>query len=148
MKKYGLTALLFLSCISHAVSESTIDVDEYYKNALEKTEELNAAKSETAEVVYSSAAEKKKKIAEISKKIDKLKSNPKTKSEELKSLQLELSSIQAELQADTLKMSALSLIQAKDAKSAEEMHEEKAQKEHQELADKLKEKLDNSDFKL
>ncbi len=62
MKKYGLVTLLSFSFISHAIAQTTPDVDEYYKQALENTQKLNTAKSETAESIYKSATDTAKKL--------------------------------------------------------------------------------------
>nr|AEH58006.1 VirB5 [Bartonella sp. B25] len=152
MKKYSLIPLLSLSFISHAISQTTPDVDVYYKSALENTQKLDAAKSETAEAIYSFTTENIKKIEEISKKIGNIKAKTETKPEELQAaqqaLQIELSLLQAKLQADVLKLQSLAMIQAKDTKTKDEIREEEEQKKHQALAKKLKEKLEKSDVRL
>ncbi|EJF86821.1 hypothetical protein [Candidatus Bartonella washoeensis] len=141
MKKYGLITLLSLSFISHAIAENTEDVEEYYKKALGNKQQLDAAKSETAEAIYTSASTTAKKIEEINSKLATVKANQNSKPEDFEALEVELGILQAQLQADTLKLQALSMIQAKDTKTKEELREEHAQKEHKKLEKKLKEKL-------
>ncbi|WP_336294546.1 type IV secretion system protein VirB5 [Bartonella sp. CB169] len=148
MKKYGLIMLLYLSCASHAMSQTTINVDEYYKNALENTQKLDAAKSETAETIYASAAETTKKIQEINNKLETVKSQEKPELEALQTLQIELAILHANLQVDALKLQSLAMIKARDTKSKEEMREEEIQKEHKDLEQKLKEKLESSNVRL
>ncbi|MET3589597.1 chromosome segregation ATPase [Bartonella silvatica] len=148
MKKYGLVTLLSLSFISHATSKTTTNVDEYYKKTLESIQELNTANSETAENIYERTKETTAKIQEIQEKLRNAQSSETQKPEELQQLQIELSILQAKLQVDTLKIQSLSMIQAKNAKTKEEMSEEAAQKKHEDIAKKLKEKLENSNVRL
>ncbi|OLL41266.1 type IV secretion system protein [Bartonella henselae] len=148
MKKYSLITLLFLFCISHAKAQTASLPDEYYKKALENTQKLDAAKSETAESIYKSATETTKKIQELNEKLANAKTAEKPKSEELQALQVELSLLQAQLQADTLKIQSLSMIQAKDTKTKEELREEQTQKKHEDLQKKIKEKLEKSNVRL
>ncbi|CAF26523.1 hypothetical protein [Bartonella quintana] len=148
MKKYGLVTLLSLSCVSHTIAETALLADEYYKRALENTQKLDAAKSETAESIYASANEITNKIKEINEKLRKAQAAEKTKPEEFQALQIELSLLQAQLQADTLKIQFLSMIQAKNTKTKEDIREEQTQKKHKDLQEKLKEKLGNSDVRL
>nr|AFY07848.1 VirB5 [Bartonella sp. A554] len=152
MKKYGLVPLLSLSSISHANSQTTPDVDEYNKSALENTKKLDAAKSETAEAIYSLTTENIKKIEQIINKIENIKAKTETKPEELQAaqpaLQIELSLLQAKLQADVLKLQSLAMIQAKNTKTKDEIREEEEQNKHQAIAKKLKEKLENSNVRL
>ncbi|WP_330169090.1 type IV secretion system protein VirB5 [Bartonella grahamii] len=144
MKKYGLVTLLSFSFISHAISETTPDADEYYKQALENTQKLDAAKSETAESIYKTAADTANKIKEIKNQLEQIKSKPDTKPEELQALrqelQVKLSLLQADLHANVLKLQALDMIQARDTKTKEEMREEKEQQKHKNIATQLKEK--------
>ncbi|VEJ45886.1 type IV secretion system protein VirB5 [Bartonella vinsonii] len=152
MKKYSLITLLSLSFISHAMAETVdaVDADEYYKKALESTQELNTVKSETAENILEQATKTAKKIQEISEKLtqaqaesqEKEKSDP----EKLQALQIKLSVLQANLQADALKLQSLAMIQAKDSRTKEEVREEQIQKKHEEIAEKLKEKLGKSNI--
>ncbi|WP_019221905.1 type IV secretion system protein [Bartonella senegalensis] len=149
MKKYSLITLLSLFCISHAKAQTaSLITDEYYKQALENTQKLDAAKSETAESIYKSATETTKKIQELKEKLEKAKTDQKTKPEELQALQVELSLLQAQLQADSLKMQSLAMIQAKDTKTKEELREEQTQQNHKKIEEKLKEKLEKSDVRL
>ncbi|WP_455465778.1 type IV secretion system protein [Bartonella sp. B39] len=148
MKKYYLITLLFLSSVSHAMSQTTFDVDEYYKNALETTQELNIAKSETAETVYQSTKTTTEKIKEISDKLTNAKSQKKTKPEELQALQVELAILHANLQVNALKLQSLAMIQAKDTKSKEEIREEEIQKKHKDIEEKLRRKIESSDVRL
>nr|AEH57994.1 VirB5 [Bartonella sp. P1206] len=148
MKKYGLATLLSLSFISHATSQTTPNVDEYYKNALENTQKSNTAKSETAESVYETAVETAKKIEEIRQKLEDAKLKKEDKAEEFQDLRAQLSLLQANLQVNSLKLQSLSMIQAKDISTKEEMREEEAHKRHQELAEEIKEKLEKSDVRL
>ncbi|WP_409360998.1 type IV secretion system protein [Bartonella heixiaziensis] len=145
MKKYGLITLLSLSFISHATSQTISEADEYYKNALESTQKLNAKKSSTAETVYESTIKTAEEIKQIS---NKLKSQENPKSEELQALQIELSLLQANLQKDALRLQSLAMIQAKDTKTKDEIREEDVQKKHLEIAEKLKEQLEKSDVRL
>ncbi|WP_330167920.1 type IV secretion system protein VirB5 [Bartonella grahamii] len=147
MKKYGLVTLLSFSFISHAISETTPDADEYYKQALENTQKLDAAKSETAESIYKTATDTANKIKEIKNQLEQIKSKPDTKPEELQKLQtlqqelqVKLSLLQADLHANVLKLQALDMIQARDTKTKEEMREEKEQQKHKNIATQLKEK--------
>ncbi|GAA5107765.1 type IV secretion system protein VirB5 [Bartonella jaculi] len=158
MKKYGLVALLSLSFISHATAQNTSEADDYYKKALENTQQLNVAKSKTAETIYQSAEENMKKIEEISQKLQDTQSKTSSTPEEpqavqqkqaaQQALQIELLLLQARLQADSVKLQSLALIQAKDTKTTEERLEEKAQQKHEELIKTLKEKIEGSDVRL
>ncbi|WP_208436165.1 type IV secretion system protein VirB5 [Bartonella phoceensis] len=148
MKKYGLVTLLSLAFISHAVSQTTTDVDEYYKNALEGTPDSGITKSETAESIYSSAVETVKKIAEIRQKLEAITSKEKVKPEELQALQTQLSILQTNLQADSVKLQSLNIIQSKDSPTRDEVREAEVQKRHEDLAEKLRKELENSDVKL
>lgn len=60
-EKYSLVTLLSFSFIPHALSQISPDADEYYKQALENTQKLDIAKSETAESIYKTVTEKTKK---------------------------------------------------------------------------------------
>ncbi|WP_375642297.1 MULTISPECIES: type IV secretion system protein VirB5 [unclassified Bartonella] len=144
MKKYGLVTLLSFSFISHAISQTTPDADEYYKQALENTQKLDAAKSETAETVYKTATDTAKKIKEISQQLENIKSKSDTKPEELQilrqELQVKLVLLQADLQVASLKLQSLDMIQARDTKTKDEMREEKEQQKHKHLEAQLKEK--------
>ncbi|WP_273790960.1 type IV secretion system protein VirB5 [Bartonella sp. CM31XJBT] len=144
MKKYGLVTLLSFSFISHAISQTTPDAEEYYKQALENTQKLNTAKSETAESIYKSATDTAKKIKEISNQLENIKSKPDTKPEELQALrqeiQVKLSLLQAGLQVSSLKLQSLDMIQARDTKTKDELREEKEQQKHKHLEAQLKEK--------
>ncbi|WP_375659394.1 type IV secretion system protein VirB5 [Bartonella sp. MR30HLJHH] len=156
MKKYGLVTLLSFSFISHAISQTTPDADEYYKQALENTQKLDAAKSETAEGIYKTATETAKKIKEISHQLEQVKSQTgttateavkKSSLEELQNLQalrqelqVKLSLLQADLQVASLKLQSLDMIQARDTKTKDEMREEKEQQKHKYLEAQLKEK--------
>ncbi|WP_375663686.1 type IV secretion system protein VirB5 [Bartonella sp. CL63NXGY] len=144
MKKYGLVTLLSFSFISHAISQTTPDAEEYYKQALENTQKLDAAKSETAETIYKSATDTAKKIKEISQQLENIKSKPDTKPEELQTLrqeiQVKLSLLQADLQVSSLKLQSLDMIQARDTKTKDELREEKEQQKHKHLEAQLKEK--------
>ncbi|WP_375613569.1 MULTISPECIES: type IV secretion system protein VirB5 [unclassified Bartonella] len=144
MKKYGLVTLLSFSFISHAIAQITPDVDEYYKQALENTQKLDAAKSETAENIYKSATDTANKIKDISQQLENIKSKPDTKPEELQALrqdlQVKLSLLQADLQVASLKLQSLDMIQARDTKTKDELREEKEQKKHKYLEAQLKEK--------
>ncbi|WP_375637741.1 MULTISPECIES: type IV secretion system protein VirB5 [unclassified Bartonella] len=144
MKKYGLVTLLSFSFISHAISQTTPDAEEYYKQALENTQKLNTAKSETAESIYKSATDTAKKIKEISNQLENIKSKPDTKPEELQTLrqeiQVKLSLLQADLQVSSLKLQSLDMIQARDTKTKDELREEKEQQKHKHLEAQLKEK--------
>ncbi|WP_375643566.1 MULTISPECIES: type IV secretion system protein VirB5 [unclassified Bartonella] len=144
MKKYGLVTLLSFSFISHAISQTTPDAEEYYKQALENTQKLDAAKSETAETIYKSATDTAKKIKEISNQLENIKSKPDTKPEELQTLrqeiQVKLSLLQADLQVSSLKLQSLDMIQARDTKTKDELREEKEQQKHKHLEAQLKEK--------
>ncbi|UTO28063.1 type IV secretion system protein VirB5 [Bartonella harrusi] len=157
MKKYRLITLLSLSFISHAIAESTENVEDYYKKALENTEKLNAVKSETAETIHEHAASAIKKIKEFNEELTQLQAQTqsqgqdaqaqtKSNTEKIQDLQIKLSVLQAELQADALKLQSLAMIQAKDTKTKEEIHEEKVKKEHEELLKTLKEKLEKSNI--
>ncbi|WP_208438056.1 type IV secretion system protein VirB5 [Bartonella taylorii] len=148
MKKYGLATLLSLSFISHAMSQTALNVDEYYKNALENTQKLNTAKSETAESVYETAVETAKKIEEIRQKLEDAKLKKEDKVEEFQDLRAQLSLLQANLQVSSLKLQSLSMIQANDTSTKEEIREEEAQKKHQELAEEIKKKLGKSNVRL
>nr|AEH57997.1 VirB5 [Bartonella sp. B12] len=154
MKKYGLAALLSLSFISHATSQTAPNVDEYYKSALESTQKLDTAKSETAESIYATAIETAKKIEEIRQKLEGAKLKKEDKAEELQDLRAQLSLLQANLQVSSLKLQSLSMIQAKNTSTKEEIREEEAQKKHQKLAEEIKkklkklEKLEKSDVRL
>ncbi|CDO40663.1 type IV secretion system protein VirB5 [Bartonella henselae] len=148
MKKYSLVTLLSLFCIPHAKAQTAPLTDEYYKKALENTQKLDVAKSQTAESIYESATQTAKKIQELNEKLEKAKTAEKTKSEELQALQVELSLLQAQLQVDTLKVQSLSMIQAKDTKTKEELREEQTQQNHKKIEEKLKEKLGKSDVRL
>lgn len=150
MKKYGLVTLLSFSFISHAIAQTTPDADEYYKQALENTQKLDAAKSETAESIYKSATETANKIKEIKSQLEQLKSKADAKPEELQDLQVNLSLLQASLQASSLKLQSLDMIQAKDTKTKEELREEKEKEKHKKLEvtldekeKKLKEKIES-----
>ncbi|WP_273723686.1 type IV secretion system protein VirB5 [Bartonella sp. AU18XJBT] len=144
MKKYGLVTLLSFSFISHAISQTTPDADEYYKQALENTQKLDAAKSETAETVYKTATDTAKKIKAISQQLENIKSKSDTKPEELQvlrqELQVKLSLLQADIQVASLKLQSLDMIQARDTKTKDEMREEKEQQKHKHLEAQLKEK--------
>ncbi|WP_273719029.1 MULTISPECIES: type IV secretion system protein VirB5 [Bartonella] len=162
MKKYGLVTLLSFSFISHALSQMSPDADEYYKQALENTQKLDAAKSETAETIYKTATETTKKINEIKEQLEQLKSQINTtettaeaetetekkskleKLQKLQTLQQELqvkaSLLQADLQASSLKLQSLAMIQARDTKTKDELREEKEQKKHKYIQAQLKEK--------
>ncbi|WP_375667189.1 type IV secretion system protein VirB5 [Bartonella sp. CL435QHHD] len=144
MKKYGLVTLLSFSFISHAISQTTPDAEEYYKQALENTQKLDAAKSETAESIYKSATDTAKKIKEISNQLENIKSKPDTKPEELQAIrqeiQVKLSLLQAGLQVSSLKLQSLDMIQARDTKTKDELREEKEQQKHKYLEAQLKEK--------
>ncbi|WP_375660103.1 type IV secretion system protein VirB5 [Bartonella sp. CL74QHWL] len=144
MKKYGLVTLLSFSFISHAISQTTPDAEEYYKQALENTQKLDAAKSETAETIYKSATDTAKKIKEISNQLENIKSKPDTKPEELQAIrqeiQVKLSLLQAGLQVSSLKLQSLDMIQARDTKTKDELREEKEQQKHKHLEAQLKEK--------
>ncbi|WP_375631335.1 MULTISPECIES: type IV secretion system protein VirB5 [unclassified Bartonella] len=144
MKKYGLVTLLSFSFISHAISQTTPDAEEYYKQALENTQKLNTAKSETAETIYKTATDTAKKIKEISNQLENIKSKPDTKPEELQTLrqeiQVKLSLLQADLQVSSLKLQSLDMIQARDTKTKDELREEKEQQKHKHLEAQLKEK--------
>ncbi|WP_375660914.1 MULTISPECIES: type IV secretion system protein VirB5 [unclassified Bartonella] len=144
MKKYGLVTLLSFSFISHAISQTTPDAEEYYKQALENTQKLDAAKSETAETIYKTATDTAKKIKEISNQLENIKSKPDTKPEELQTLrqeiQVKLSLLQADLQVSSLKLQSLDMIQARDTKTKDELREEKEQQKHKHLEAQLKEK--------
>ncbi|WP_375671328.1 type IV secretion system protein VirB5 [Bartonella sp. CL434QHHD] len=144
MKKYGLVTLLSFSFISHAISQTTPDAEEYYKQALENTQKLDAAKSETAETIYKTATDTAKKIKEISQQLENIKSKPDTKPEELQTLrqeiQVKLSLLQADLQVSSLKLQSLDMIQARDTKTKDELREEKEQQKHKHLEAQLKEK--------
>ncbi|EJF78867.1 Uncharacterised protein [Candidatus Bartonella washoeensis] len=144
MKKYGLITLLSLSCISHATAQNSLDVEEYYQKALENTQKLDAAKSETAETIYKSAAEMTKKIDDINSKLATVKANQNSKPEDFEALQVELSILQARLLSDTLKLESLAMIQARDTKTKEELREEQVQQQHKEFEKKLKEKLEKT----
>nr|WEQ92348.1 rC1 [synthetic construct] len=107
--------------------------DEYYKKALENTQKLDVAKSQTAESIYESATQTANKIKDINNQLANLKADTKTKPEQLQALQIELTLLQAQLQADTLKIQSLAMIQAKDTKTKEELREEQTQKKHEDL---------------
>ncbi|WP_208439298.1 type IV secretion system protein VirB5, partial [Bartonella tribocorum] len=129
MKKYGLVTLLSFSFISHTIAQTPPDVDEYYRQALENTQKLNAVKSETAETIYKTAAETTKKIKEISDQLEHLKAQiettatetttdtaKKSQLEELQKLQalrqelqVKVSLLQADLQANSLKLQSLAM---------------------------------------
>ncbi|WP_375646890.1 MULTISPECIES: type IV secretion system protein VirB5 [unclassified Bartonella] len=144
MKKYGLVTLLSFSFISHAISQTPPDVDEYYKQALENTQKLNAAKSETAETIYKTATDTANKIKEINHQFENIQSKKDTKPEELQALQQELqiklSLLQADLQVNSLKLQSLDMIQARDTKTKDELREEKEQQKHKHIEKQLKEK--------
>ncbi|UNE53778.1 DUF4407 domain-containing protein [Bartonella machadoae] len=160
MKKYSLITLLSLSFISHAIADNTENTEEYYKQALETTETLNAVKSGTAETIHEHATTAAKKIKEINEKLAQLQAKAKVQTQtqekeqtqtqeqsnlqELQALQIELSALQAELQADALKLQSLDMIQAKNTKTNEEVREENVHKENEDLLEKLKEKLAKS----
>ncbi|ATP12775.1 hypothetical protein BHOIPH791_04940 [Bartonella henselae] len=148
MKKYSLVTLLSLFCISHAKAQTATLTDEYYKKALENTQKLDVAKSQTAESIYESATQTANKIKDINNQLANLKADTKTKPEQLQALQIELTLLQAQLQADTLKIQSLAMIQAKDTKTKEELREEQTQKKHEDLQKQLKEKLEKSDVRL
>ncbi|WP_175868936.1 type IV secretion system protein VirB5 [Bartonella gabonensis] len=164
MKKYALVTLLSFSFISHAVSQTSPDADEYYKQALESTQKLDTAKSETAETIYKTATESVKKIKDISSQLEQVKSQintvttdtkEKNKSEELQKLQatrqglqIEVSLLQADLQANSLKLQSLNMIQARDTKTKEEIREEKEQEKRKILQSQLKEKEEKLKEKL
>ncbi|KEC54036.1 hypothetical protein [Bartonella koehlerae] len=148
MKKYSLVTLLSLFCISHAKAQIAPLPDEYYKKALENTQKLDVAKSQTAESIYESATQTANKIKDINDQLKTLKADTKTKPEQLQALQIELTLLQAQLQADTLKIQSLSMIQAKDTKTKEELREEQTQQNHKKIEEKLKEKLEKSDVRL
>ncbi|WP_273755201.1 type IV secretion system protein VirB5 [Bartonella sp. MM73XJBT.G] len=168
MKKYSLATLLSFSLISHALSQVSPDADEYYKQALENTQKLDIAKSETAETIYKTATEKTKKIKEIRDQLEQLKAQINTattktetetekqsKLEELQKLQtlqqelqLKVSLLQADLQANALKLQSLDMIQAKDTKTKEELREEKEQEKHKTIQAQLKEKEEKLKEKL
>ncbi|AGF76302.1 hypothetical protein [Bartonella vinsonii] len=148
MKRYSLVTLLSLFCIFHAKAQTAPLPDEYYKKALENTQKLDVAKSETAQSIYESATETAKKIKDINNQLATLKADTKTKPEQLQALQIELTLLQAQLQADTLKIQSLSMIQAKDTKTKEELREEQTQRNHKKIEEKLKAKLEKSDVRL
>ncbi|ETS06094.1 hypothetical protein [Bartonella henselae] len=148
MKKYSLVTLLSLFCISHAKAQTAPLADEYYKKALENKQQLDVAKSQTAESIYESATQTANKIKDINDQLKTLKADTKTKPEQLQTLQIELSLLQAQLQADTLKVQSLAMIQAKDTKTKEELREEQTQQNHKKIEEKLKEKLGKSDVRL
>nr|AAF25839.1 17kDa antigen-like protein [Bartonella elizabethae] len=168
MKKYGLMTLLSFSFISHAFSQMSPDADEYYKQALENTQKLDTAKSETAETIYKTATETAKKIKEINGQLEQLKSQTETTATETTSdadknsnleelqkrqalrqeLQVKVSLLQADLQANSLKLQALNMIQARDTKTKEELREEKEQQKHKTLQAQLKEKEEKLKEKL
>ncbi|WP_254474539.1 type IV secretion system protein VirB5 [Bartonella sp. B1098] len=168
MKKYGLVTLLSFSFISHALSEMSPDADEYYRQALENTQKLEAAKSETAETIYKTATETTKKIKELRDQLEQLKSkiegtktettsdaDKNSKLEELQNLQalrqelqVKVSLLQADLQANALKLQSLDMIQARDTKTKEELREEKEQQKHKTLQAQLKEKEEKLKEKL
>ncbi|WP_254492312.1 type IV secretion system protein VirB5 [Bartonella sp. B1099] len=168
MKKYGLVTLLSFSFISHALSQISPDADEYYKQALENTQKLEAAKSETAETIYKAATETTKKIKELRDQLEQLKSkiertktettsdaDKNSKLEELQNLQalrqelqVKVSLLQADLQANALKLQSLDMIQARDTKTKEELREEKEQQKHKTLQTQLKEKEEKLKEKL
>ncbi|EJF76230.1 type IV secretion system protein VirB5 [Bartonella alsatica] len=145
MKKYGLVTLLSLSFISHATSQNTSSVDEYYKSAVENTQKLDTAESDTAQSIFESTTTT---ITEIQKINNKFNAKQPPKSEELQALQMELALVQAKIQADALKLQSLAMIQEKNKKTKEEIHEEKAQEEHKRIAEKLKEELEKSDVQF
>ncbi|GAA5102703.1 type IV secretion system protein VirB5 [Bartonella acomydis] len=145
MKKYGLITLLSLSFTSHTIAQ---DTEEYYKNALESTQKLNAVKSETAESIYMSTTEHVKKIENINQQLETIKAKTEVKPEEFQALQIQLTLLQAKLQTDIVKLQSLSMIEAKDKKTTEEIREEEAQKQHEELAEQLKQKLESSNVGL
>ncbi|MBB4076864.1 chromosome segregation ATPase [Bartonella fuyuanensis] len=140
MKKYGLVTVLSFSFISHAISQTIPNADEYYKQALESTQKLDAAKSETAENIYQSAIETANKIKEISHQLESIQSKTDTKPEELQALQVKLSLLQANLQVSSLKLQSLDMIQARDTKTKDELREEEEQQKHKYLEAQLKEK--------
>ncbi|QEE12539.1 type IV secretion system protein VirB5 [Bartonella krasnovii] len=170
MKKYSLVTLLSFSFIPHALSQISPDADEYYKQALENTQKLDIAKSETAESIYKTVTEKTKKINEIRDQLEQLKAQintattkaeteneneKKSKLEELQKLQtlqqelqVKVSLLQADLQANALKLQSLDMIQAKDTKTKEELREEKEQEKHKQLQAQLKEKEEKLKEKL
>ncbi|WP_273758604.1 type IV secretion system protein VirB5 [Bartonella sp. AU55XJBT] len=168
MKKYGLVTLLSFSFISHALSQMSPDADEYYKQALENTQKLEAAKSETAETIYKTATETAKKIKELRDQLEQLKSKiegtttetttetaKESKLEELQKLQalrqelqVKVSLLQADLQTSSLKLQSLAMIQARDTKTKEELREEKEQQKHKILQAQLKEKEEKLREKL
>ncbi|EJF76708.1 hypothetical protein MCO_01547 [Bartonella sp. DB5-6] len=145
MKKYGLITLLSLSFISHATSQTTSNVDEYYQNALASIQRLDTKQSSAAETIYENTTTTEAKIKQIS---DALASKENLKPEELQDLQIKLSLIQANLQTDALKLQSLSMIQTKDIKTKEEIYEEEAKKKNNAFKEKLKEEIAKSDVRF
>ncbi|WP_273721027.1 MULTISPECIES: type IV secretion system protein VirB5 [unclassified Bartonella] len=144
MKKYSLITLLSLSFSPYANAQTTQNVDEYYKSALESRQQVQASTQETAESIYASTTETTKKIEEIRQEIEKLKLKTETKPEEMQALrqelQTKLSLLQTQLQTDTLKLQYLTMLQAKNSKTKEELHEETTQGERKKIQDQLAEK--------
>ncbi|MCZ2158928.1 type IV secretion system protein VirB5 [Bartonella sp. 220] len=144
MKKYSFVTLLSLSFISHTMAETTENADEYYKQALESTQQLNTVKSETAGTILDNATKTTKEIQKINEELTQEQSQEKPDPEKLQTLQIKLSVLQANLQADALKLQSLAMIQAKDSKTKEEVREEEIKKQHEEIVQKLKGKLEKS----
>ncbi|WP_455478041.1 type IV secretion system protein VirB5 [Bartonella sp. B10] len=145
MKKYQLAALLSLSFISNAMSQTEQTADEYYKSALESTQKLEAAKSETAETIFASANKNAKQIEEIKSQLEKVKPE---ELQTLQTLQVKLAILQANLQADALKLQSFAMMKARDTKTKEEIREEEEQKKHQDIEEKLQEQLRKSNARL
>ncbi|WP_336279632.1 type IV secretion system protein [Bartonella sp. CB175] len=149
MRKYYLAILMALFFVSHATSQDatspgeSLDVDEYYKRALEGTKELEDIKSEAAETIYETTIENAKKIKEIENKLNSAK-----KPEEISAIQVSLSLLQAKLQADIVRLQSLSMLHAKHIQTKEEIREKEQQKMHKEIEKKFKEKLEQSKGKI
>jgi len=92
--------------LSSAGSEAGKEVEEFYKNAIEKQKDQNAEAAGTGHAVYESAVEAAKKIEEIAKKLESAET-PK----EVQDYQAQLIALQAKIQTDMLKMQSLAMAQ-------------------------------------
>jgi len=105
-------------------SDAGKEVEEFYKNAIEKQKDRNAEAAGTGHAVYEVAVETAKKIEEIAKKLENAET-PK----EVQDYQAQLVALQAKIQTDMLKMQSLAMAQDADYKTLEarenELHRQK-----------------------
>jgi len=90
------------------------EVEEFYKNAIEKQKDFNAEAAGTGHAVYEAAVETVKKIEKIATKLESAET-PK----EVQDYQVQLVALQAKIQTDMLKMQSLAMAQDAQYKTLE-----------------------------